>query len=341
MRLVGTAVLAALGAAACSVDVPIDGKRCPCAEGYECDVPLDRCVPAACDGAVRAADVEASWTTPNALALRWRIEGPPADLLRYEVLVAENEDDLFTRGGSARLVTAADSPELGATPPATSVVVRELSPSTAYLARVVAVDVRQCSAASAVAGASTPADATGYVALFEDAVTPPAYASPAAGLTVEGGELVYTPADDPECSPTPGADPLCGQPLRVQGLSVPLAQVLEAPGVTDKTFARAFVEVRLENTGDHDSPFSELSLWPNACAELGEIYELAGFGLTARPGYQVVQVPLAALVDSSGQPLTFGVVDTSASGTPLCGFAIGAQWNKSGRVRVDRVRVRY
>jgi len=42
-----------IGLAACSVpDVDLEGKQCPCAAGYVCDKPTNRCFPPNGDGGV-------------------------------------------------------------------------------------------------------------------------------------------------------------------------------------------------------------------------------------------------------------------------------------------------
>ena len=207
-------------------------------------------------------------------------------------------------------------------------------------------DATGCTAASNVVGAQTPPDADGYLDLFTDAVPSPGYTAPTSGLVVQGGQLVYTPADDPECEPVPGADSICGQPLRIQGLSIPLAQTSEErPGVDDASFGRAFLEIRMENVGPLPSSFAEVFLRFDGCnPNLLHLYELAGFTLPARPGFQIVQVPLAQLYRagvSPRVPLTFSTVDQRATGTALCGVGIGAQWNKGGQVRVDHIKIRY
>lgn len=332
-------------AAACTIDVPLEGKRCPCAEGFVCDDPIDRCVPHICDPALTVADLTVMWATPGAIALRWAPAGDTS-VASYEIVLAETLDDIAARAGTARVVGSEENPELGTFTTSPWTIVRDVAPAKAYLARVVARDATGCTAGSNVASVQTPPAATGYVDIFTDTVTGPAYTSPERGFAVQGGALVYTPADDPECQPVPGADAICGQPLRIQGLSIPLAKTSdERPGLDDAAFARAFVEIAIENTGALPSTFAEVFLRFDACnPDLVHLYELAGFTLPARLGLQIVQLPLSQLAQagvSPRVPLTFGVVDQRGPGTALCGVGIGAQWNKAGRVRIDDIKIRY
>ncbi len=338
--------LSAIALGACSVEVSLDGKACPCADGYRCDDPVGRCVPDDCTPAASATLLEVRWTTPSSIALRWQSSTPSEDaLLGFELVVAENEEDLFARTGTARVIDQDEYPELDAALSDGTSIIRDLRPDTLYVMRVFAIDTAECASGSNVVSIDTPADAHGYLDLFADTVAPPAYTSPPDALRVEEGHLVYHPEDDPECAPAPGADPTCGQPLRVQGLDVGLSQdVPEQPGLQPQDFSGAFVELRLENLGDVPSRFGELSLWLAGCSDASTIYELAGFTLAARPGYQLFQLPLREFLRSEApepDPLTFGLLDTQAGGTSVCGFAVGAQWNKTGGVRIDHVRVRY
>lgn len=341
---------ALLGAgSACSVDVSLEGKRCPCAEGYECDVAQDRCVQQVCEPTFTTSGFSAMWSTPNTIQYGWVPEGAAEDFLRYEIVVAENEADLVSRQGTARVIGPETHPELAfylrpqGGVPVDRTMVLDLAPGTFYVARLFATDIRQCAFASELLATRTSDAATAQIALFDDVIPSGAYALPPEGVVVEDGEIVYTPANDPLCAPEEGADPVCGPPVRVQGLDVVLSQAgPEAPGLSGGTFARAFLEIRVRNEGEVHSHISEVSLWPDGCSDQDGIYELAGFTLAANETYQSIQVPLTELSRvGDGAPLTFGVLDVMAGGTSICGVAIGAQWNKAGRAVVDHMLVRY
>lgn len=347
---VAIALLAA-AASGCAVDVSLEGKRCPCSEGYVCDEGLNRCVLKTCDPTFTVTDFALGWATPNTLFYRWVPTGAEADFLRYEIVVAQNEDDLATRTGTARVYGPDQNPELafyGRPQTSTGIVdytmARDLEPGTFYIARLVATDVGQCAFASEVVASRTQDAATSTISLFEDDVAPPAYALPSEGMEVTGGELVYTPAHDSLCTPTPGADPVCGPPVRVQGLAVVASQTgPETSGLTGTTFPQAFLEVRVANRGEVDSHLSEVSLWLNECNGEANLYELYNISLAANDTYQILQVPLSVLrsVDGTDTPLEFSALDTPAGGTAICGVAIGAQWNKTGQASVDYFRIRY
>ena len=280
------------------------------------------------------------WATPNAVAIRWGRTGGES-FLRYEVLLAKSKDDLADEVGTFRRVNAIDNPELDDAAPEPWAIIRELDADTLYFIRIRAVDLGECGAPSEVFSAKTPVDAFGYISVFEDTVTPPAEPGPAPHATVENGMIVYRPANDPTCMPSAGGDSGCGPPVRITGLALDLAQEAEEPGLKPDSFDDAFVEIIVENLGEFPSNYAEVNLRLAGT----DFFEVAGFTLPARTGQQVVQVPLREMRNNStGEVLSFSHIDTRSDpppGFPLEQMAIGAQWNKTGEVRVDRMRIRY
>lgn len=335
-------------ASGCVIDASIDGKRCPCAEGYACDEDLDLCVLTTCEPSFRVTDFDAVWATPNGIYYRFTPTGDEADFLSYTLVIAETKDDLRTRSGTARVLDAGSNPELAHyRRPQTggelmdSTLARNLDPDTVYVARLEATDARQCAFSSPVVATRTPSDASASIWLFEDQIAGSSF--PLMGLSLMDGELVYTLADDPTCSPAPDADPICGPPIGLRNLSLNVIDGgAEEPKLQASNFESAFLEVRVANEGEIDSHISEMWLWLAGCAGDANLFEFRNFTLPASDlgapvrTYQTIQAPLRFLENGSGQPLTL-----AAFATPICAAAIGAQWNKTGRVFVDGIRIRY
>jgi hypothetical protein len=343
---VAVALLVVGGASTCTVDTSLDGKRCPCVDGYVCDEPLGRCVRQTCAPSFAIEHLEVEWATPNTIAYRWEPLGDDEDHLQYELLLAENEDDLFTGSGTARRLTLATHPELDFAhrPGAQGLqrsMARDLEPGTLYLARVVAIDDSLCPFRSTVLASRTADEATAAIALFEDTIAPGVELQPE-GVVVEGGQVIYTPNADPECTQVEGSDADCGNPVRLQHLDVIASQTSpESPGLSASSFERAFLEMRVANRGELGSVSAELWIWPDGCAG-GGLYQLDNFTLITAEDHQIVQVPLSVMLrESDGAPLTFAALDIDNGGSPICGTAIGAQWNKLGQVLIDHIRIRH
>jgi hypothetical protein len=336
----------------CAIEVSLDGKACPCADGYRCDEALNTCFKPTCSPKVEVKDLQAEWATPNTIAYRWTSAGEETVFLRYEMILAENREDLVGASGSARTITPSTNPEFsfylrpqtdGAKVETT--LVRELSPSTAYVARLFAIDSAGCAFGSNLVTIQTPEEARASIWLFENSVDA-GYSRPSMGLDVVDGELVYTPANDMECAPMANSDPVCGQPIGVQDLERDIAAGgSEDVRITASNFGSAFLEARVSNVGEFDSHISVLWLWFNGCPSDDtrgvalDNYRFDEFTLPALPdrSYETIQVPLSALhsVDD-GSAFSFARINS-----PLCGSVVGAQWNKTGQVRVDWVRIRY
>jgi hypothetical protein len=349
-RLVAAAAIS-IAVGGCMIDASIEGKRCPCAPEYACDPVTDTCVRELCSPVVTVSDFRAEWATENTIAFHWTPEGTEQDLLQYELVVAETEDDILTREGTARVLDPATDSDLAffARPGSTQIVdrayARDLAAGTTYLARLLATDVHRCTAPSTVVAKRTADAALSEVVLFHDTLPPGAALAPQVGLVAVSGRLQYTPADDPECVPDPGGDPLCGQPVRLQELALDVSEDPANPEgparIGASTFGLAFLEARVANHGDLDSHFSELWLWLNGCESFADLYEMPNFTLPADETYRTLQVPLSYLFNETGRELTYADLDTSQSGASVCGFGLGAQWNKTGMVWVDEIRIRF
>jgi hypothetical protein len=339
----------------CIPDVSLEGKRCPCAEGYVCDALRDTCARSACTPALTIADFTASWATAHTIRWQWQPSGPSASFLRYELVVAESEADLASRQGSARVIGPEENEELGyhQFPVVGGVVTvteaRDLVPDTIHYAQLYVVDVNQCGAASAVVARSTTPEPLGRIVLFDDEIPAGGYlvpGAPAFALVADAGgaHLAYDAAIDAECVPST-ADPedvraTCGQPLRVQEFAIEVARDPAQPQLnrlTDQTFGSAYLELALAFESPIPAYYAVPWLALGACAE-DAIYRFEA--LTVPLGEHALEVPLAAMTSASG-PLDYPAIDTQTDGTPVCGIAISAQWHKTSTLRIDSVAIRY
>jgi hypothetical protein len=341
--------LCSLASGGCVIDASLDGKRCPCSEGYVCDTGIDLCVRSECQPAFTVSDVRVEWSTPNTIYLRWTPQGLREDFLHYEILVAENEDDLRSESGSFRRLGPETSneyifyqrPQTG--DPMSGTFVRDLAPGTTYLLRVRATDTEDCSSGSAVVARRTNDSPGAEIVFFGDALVQ-GNVRPEVGTRIVDGRIEYHPAEDPDCVPQPGADPQCGPPVGVQRMDIDLGQDPlnpRAPGISGETFAGAFLEIAVASHGDFDSHPSEVSLFVGECFDDARNFELASFFLPASEQYVVLQVPLSFLTNEAGEPLTYADIDTSVGGSTVCEFQVGAQWNKTGMGWIDYARVRH
>ena len=98
--------------------------------------------------------------------------------------------------------------------------------------------------------------------------------------------------------------------------------------------------MRVSNSSPVASYFSVAWLRFDDCQTEEGIFRFDGWTLANSDDYLTLQFPLAILRNTS-RPLEFADLDTMGSGTPLCGFALGAQWHKTATVRIDDVVIRY
>ena len=367
MSRTGWAVLTswvALAVGGCVIEVEIEGKRCPCVEGFVCDEGLDRCVRQTCTPKVTVTDFAAAWATSNTIRWTWTPVGDEGDLLRYELHVAETREQLGTE--AARVYTAEDNPELGAfSIPVVGTIVTstrsdELEPATDYVAQLRVIDDELCEYGSAVAAETTVPTLPSRLTLFRDELPPGEFDGGLAELAPEhiqltedddgsgGFHLAYAPADDDMCNPdVPEAVDLrgtCGQPLRLRRMNrslVPDPMQPAAGGLRDGNMGTAFLELQVANDSPVPSYNSVLWLRFGDCFDETYRFLFDGFTFRSQSEYVTLQVPLSALVSADG-PLTFPVLDTNAGGETLCSVAIGSAWHRDeSRVRIDNIVIRY
>jgi hypothetical protein len=344
-RLRGRALISfaplSLGLAGCSVDLPDLGeKRCPCASGWTCDVATDRCMtaPPGQSGAVVVSALKAVWTTPESVRWEWEAIGVEDELLRYELVTARVEEDLGpTPGGSARVWTPVDNPELGEfrlphTGIGDQVVATTTdghAPGDEVFARLIAIDTQQRRSVSNVAGAKT-----NVVAVFDE----PFFAD---GVE-EGGWLT------PEMATVTTAECFAGSACIAYQNACGAAACFQQVGATatldlaDMEEGDFLTTAYLEFAASHDSVGP--SFWSHVRVQVGEESLYAFEAATIRAGgYRVYQVPLRVLrgyndADPLDRPLlTWAEI---ASGG-IHQLTVGGWWDDGATVLVDEARLRW
>lgn len=337
--------LALLGG--CSVDVDLSAKSCPCAPGYTCDPVLNRCVSGpSCEPKIRVTGFAAAWSTSNTIHWTWEPQGESDDFLRYDLVVAETAEDLASRSGTARVFGPDVNPELGGyllpRTGGTDDVVRgtltdDLLPDTDYVGQLLAVDNELCAFTTDIVGKSTILELPDEVVIFRDD-PPPGYAVPSGFGPVDdatggGRHLEFRPGEDPEC--VSSGLVTCGQPLRYQDMDIDLGRISAGQ------FETAFFEFLVASNASIPSYYSLVWLWFDACADPAR-FRFQPYTIRSNDAYQRVQIPLRAFPnEGDGSALSHAVLDTEATGTPLCGFGIAGAWQLEATIRIDDIRVRF
>jgi hypothetical protein len=338
----------------CAIDASIEGKRCPCSDGYACDELRDTCVRILCEPSLVVANFSPLWATAHDIRWSWEINGPAERFLRYELRLAESKEDLASMSGSAQVLGADVNPELGfhALPftggAVTATTARGLTADTTYYAQLLVTDINECPSASDAVARATRPEPVGTIELFADALPANSQVYPGNVMVVSdagGAHLAYSAADDGECVPM-GVDPesteaTCGNPLRVQEFSLDVSSDPLQPQLarlSNGNFGSAYLEMHFSNVSPIPSYYTHIWLWAAACSVQ---YHYEDFTLPASADYVRFEVPLGAMMTAPDEPMTYGVVDTQASGAPLCGFAISPTWHKTSVARLDNVLIRY
>jgi hypothetical protein len=347
-------------------DVDFDGKRCPCDEGFWCDVTRDRCVegrgPDGGPGGIDAPGIDtgprpdvpgvdagetpgvfgveslrAEWATPNAIRWAWEATGAEADLAYYELVVSESEDLSF-----ATVWDVGDNPELGRYrlprtgmgDVVTGSITDGLPEDTFHYAQLVAVDTAGGRVRSNVAVGHTDVAPRpmGFVVMFDDARRGGGYALPGCIDVVSTGEHAA------------GTAHLEWLVRCEAGLSVECAggsggecwenlrqqdMTIDLSGLTVGDFSTAFLEFELSYTGDQTAWYSEVSLIVGTTR-----FTFAPLTHRADGSYRRFQIPLDQM-SYMDTPMTHSDLGT------LTSWRVGAQWTHDGVVRVDEIRVRW
>ncbi|MBL9023846.1 MAG: hypothetical protein JNL21_16750 [Myxococcales bacterium] len=346
---------------ACSIDVSLDGRGCPCIEGYLCDRSANVCVADACK--VSAKRFDKLWATPHGIAFTLPAVGAADGFLRYEVVIGTSKQDVESRSGSARVLTDADHPELAEmTGPGTQrVVVLEggLTPSTTYYAALQSVDTSGCESRSEVIAVPTPPESVNQPIWIFDPANPgtPSFQPSSVRLSTNGSEteVTYVLAEyvccvmecDASGEPIGGGSSggetrfECGQPLKLDRRLTLGSDGGQANLVRGDTFDDAYVEVDLFFESTLPARIGIVWLDFDDGTELNDIgesiakesYRFDELTFIPTTGFRTVEVPLSALARN-------GVALEHADLlTPSTQFALGGQWNRDATVHVRSVRI--
>lgn len=341
----------ALLVSGCVADLDLSDKPCPCAQGYVCVD--DRCVPGApgVDGGVTAGrigvvDFHSDWQTPNSLHWRWTLEGDPSDFGELLLVIAESEEDVVARSGTARIVDRTERASLGVyyrqrtdgeRDVVSSVFTDEHTPATRYYAQIVAIDNRGRESRSNVAPADTQGRPLEGVLLFSDE-RPPGYPLPDGSVAPPLRHVSEAPYGDTthhlsyEQTYCPNETAICFENLRWQKLAAgPLS-------MNGGSFALAYLEMALAIESTEPAFWSELGIGLDVPdGDTGhEIWVFKPFVPRYDEGYHIVQIPLRVL-EGSGDTLTHA----RATATTVESFRFGSMFPVGSRVRIDEVWIRW
>jgi hypothetical protein len=312
--------------------IDLEDKRCPCTDGFVCNVASDRC----CTPAVSVEDFHGAWSTPGAILWQWTpIERDRARLDSYELRLADTVEGL---DAAAMIFGDTTNPELrgfvregtgGAEDVVVSTMTPGLAPNHRYFARLTAFGANGCHFVSEAVSFTTSAEAaTGNeVVLFETGGEP--FEPAPGGMFVRAGDagdqrLEYRV---PACG-----NARCSENLKLNGSVVLSTGGGPAPGITEGGLATtAYLELSLEVSKGPHSFFSRVWLQ----FESGAIYQLEPFTLLTDGMPHVYQVPLRVL-RSAERALAHSDLTT-----PMTQFNVGGQWPAGGLVVVDDVRIRW
>jgi len=330
--------------AACSVDVELDGKPCPCTDGYACDQRNLVCVPEAGargDCLVGAVNFRATWATPGSIRWDWDPVGEEQDFAAYRVVTGEHESDVEQAAPPAKIWEAPENPELGvytlrrtgAEEVVGHTITDGLASGRLYHAELRIVDSAGCEFTSPNMAAKQTTDAQRQVDLMVvDAAHKDWWA-----LGVTATSCFDS---DGECwSGTFACDDketLCFRNFHMAELDVPLVNPA-GDGITAGNFPTAYLAFRL------DAQVAQQPWWGVVNLNFEETVDIAWgrepFVFRAG-GYQLIEIPLSALlrrkdletVESNPIPLTPADI-----GQTLDTFALGLAGAPGESIWVDDV----
>jgi hypothetical protein len=359
MRSAATCVLTValvFAVAGCGVGrIDLSGRSCPCAKGWVCDVGGVCRVP----GPQTTDNLRAAWTTSNSIRWEWNVT--PGPWQSYVLVVGPVAQDVAARTGTATLwtkersrdlgedrqasvsISSIDKPGLGAT------VTDGLQPNTEYFAELIAIqEATSVWVTNAARGRTLPEPNREAVIFQDDPLPDRVKVSP------EWYRMQSTGGGPVPCQHGRG---LCygGRTPAPDGyfnLKFAEAEFSVGPFSKEVFENSAFLEFALV-TSKASKQWMSQQAWisfgkcpppPGKCIPHYEYEELV---IRGDGRYQIVQLPLRALVGKTG-PLTYDVLHDLRfqPGDPkspvlLREFNVGAHWSADTDVRVDEVRVRW
>ncbi|MBS2013424.1 MAG: hypothetical protein JST00_11080 [Deltaproteobacteria bacterium] len=355
------AVIVIALATGCSVAaLDLAGKKCPCATGYECDVPRDTCVPvgtlvadseppdvrvvdsgteaSAPAPLVLVSDLRAAWATPSSMRWEWKVLGDKKSFRAYEVVVGKSEKDVATRAAGVDVLRGAEHPELdlfdargGATNgPFTMWTTTDGNAPTPKFVQVHATDVNGVVSSTKVVSFANP-PFPGRTKVVFDGVERMARPAAYTFKTPAGGEANYELVVD--C----GGANSCAQKGELYDLGIDLA----APSAfTAADFDAAFLTFDIEGNVASSTFGSTVGVELGAsCAGGAGVCRFRYAGWTQRKsGRTTVQVPLAQLRNDDG-PLTYAILQQKNFLVQV--FELSGRWRDKDALRLYNARIRW
>ncbi len=339
--------------ASCSVGaLDLNGKACPCAEGYVCRENV--CVVAsaedvdaggdAVDDAIAADDADTAsgpqivvsalsspWQTPRVIRWNWSVDGEASSFLRYEIAWATTLAKLES-GVETTVIGSAQLGELGAFSARDgktrgpvdlwTTTVHTMTGGTEYFARITAKDTAGA-ISTAYASARTEAAFKTTGVLFDGSRE--LTATPASFLfkDVAGDAPYYVFMN--EC----GDQPTCAASLALTGIGLGLAAV---------DFERGFLDVRLAGSFSAPRFDSAVGLRLSGCTGSDDVcmWRFAGW---SQPMAGVIQVPLRELENAAGTKLSSQTLRDF--GSTVAAIKLSGTWKNGDLVRLNDAYVRW
>ena len=346
------------------VDVDVEGKRCPCPDGFDCDTVCAVCVKARrIPGEICAADANgaggggaggtggtpgggsggaagspctpkitvqnfaASWSTPESIRWTWKPSLPASaqdQFVRYEVLVSDSNNADLVFGPTTNPELGMYVQPNGGADLTNATVTRGLAPGKGYTGRLRVMDTAAC--------------------VFESTSVP----APVTPLP-QGGEAKLF--GEPAPSGTPfsdithvkdGAGCLTGSNcLRTNDCKsgqcfANLTWVFDTPlllGLSEGQFTQAYLEVFVRSTSA--APLSWCEVWLGV-GSAPDRYRLSGFSVPSDGKYHKLQFPLRVL-ELQSKLLDYAVLAPGVRQVNLTGSASTA----GGFIWADEAYVRW
>lgn len=367
VAVIGTA--SSLGCIAPSID--LEGRPCPCIEGWVCDAATQTCLEASTitiDGTQGTGDegvatestsagiqprfevieFAADWSTPESIHWTWTIVGEPADFHAFEVWVATSTEALDDET-AAVVFDGSVNPELRRfalddsqdMEPVVGTITDGLVPSTDYFARMYVLDTAGGRAASPnVAVRSTTAAPTEEAVLFADMAL--------GGFTLPACMLAS------EVAPADGTarhyEARIGCTLAPNGRG----ELVPTSTCEPSTEPECYENLRLGdlpvpplniNAGEFPGAFVEASVavvtadglspqaaWADLSVEVGDRGWTGFRAITFRADGEYRRYQI---------PLSALGLDARTFDGVLTGFRVGSTWPAEALIRLDEVRVRW
>ncbi|RLB63867.1 MAG: hypothetical protein DRI90_05910 [Deltaproteobacteria bacterium] len=336
----------------CSVDeLDLGNKACPCVDGWTCDASRNICVAgsgtggagvgggggagAGVPGAVIVTDLRVTWTTPNWIRWEWDLDGVPDQLLGFELVTGESEEDVTSRSGTAVVWTADENPELGryflpatgSEDPVVATMTDLHDADTQYFGQLTATDTANRTTVTNLAGGRTTNLPSHSFVIFDDTATP-GYSIPGSFVLSDVAPHAGTHHYD-YLSSCVGGDVICWETVRRQDLGMDISAISEGAFSTT-----AYLEMAVAAGGPAPSYWSQLRIMMGTSGD-HSTYLLPAWTIRADGAYRVYQMPLRALADSNG-PMPHTEMSRA-----LYEFGIGGSWVNDTHTRVDEIRVHW